>query len=73
MDKLVLELELKDSEDKSGIIRVDSPKEDLTDETVVEAMEALLETNVFTNKGKLFVKANGARIVTTSIKEFDIA
>ena len=73
MEKKVLVLEFKDSENKTGSIRIDSPKEDLTDEDVAAAMEGFVDSEVFTNKGLLFAKAHGAKIVTTSIKELDIA
>jgi len=73
MEKKVLVLEFKDSENKTGSIRIDNPLEDLSEDDVAASMDAFVDSKVFTNKGLLFAKAHGAKIVTTSIKELDIA
>lgn len=73
MDKIILELEFLDTNEKKIVIRVDDPKPDLNDMAVAAAMENILVSGAFTNKGASLSQVNGARKVTTTVSDFNLA
>ena len=72
MDKVVLELEFFDANEKTSTIRIDDPKDDLTGEVIAGAMDSIVAANVFTNKGIPYAKLSEARAVTRSVKTFEL-
>lgn len=56
---------------KKVSISVDDPREDITEVEIKTVMDDILSKNVFSSKGGNFVKVDGAKIVTTSITEFE--
>lgn len=58
-------------QNKNISISIDDPREDVTEEEIKTAMETIVAKNIFESKGGNFVKVNGAKIVTTSITEFE--
>lgn len=67
-----LELQFLNEAGTRATIGIADPKEDLTDEDVNDAMDLILQEDVFTsNRGDLVAKA-GARIVTREVTEFNV-
>lgn len=58
-------------QNKNVSISIDDSREDITAEEIKTAMETIVAKNIFGSKGGNFVKVNGAKIVTTSITEFE--
>ena len=72
MNKTKLEMEFLDTLDKKFILRVDNPREDLTDIQVSQAMEDIIRENIFLS-GNLDLKAaSTARLVTVSTNALEI-
>ena len=72
MNKTKLEMEFLDALDKKFILRVDNPREDLTDIQVSQAMEDIIRENIFLS-GDLDLKAaSTARLVTVSTNALEI-
>lgn len=72
MDKTKLEMEFLDILDKKFILRIDNPREDLTNIQVSQAMEDIIRENIFLS-GDLDLKAaSTARLVTVSTNALEI-
>lgn len=69
MEKKVLEMEFLDSGDKKLIVKMDEPKEDLSAVEIRQAMEAIVEADVFGNQGRKLVSTQTARLITTVTSE----
>lgn len=52
-------------------ISVDDPREDVTEAEIKTVMNDIVAKNIFTSKGGNLVKLDGAKIVTTSVTEFE--
>ena len=68
-----LELEFADVLDKSFKIKLDEPKEDLVESEVKAVMDDIITKKVFTNRGQDLKEIKGARTITTTIEELDLA
>ncbi|MCM3617799.1 DUF2922 domain-containing protein [Sutcliffiella horikoshii] len=68
-----LELLFLNEEGSTVKISVDDPKADLTSEEIEQAMDTLIDANVFTSKGGNIIEKNGARIIERNVTEFEIA
>ncbi|MGO1818129.1 MAG: DUF2922 domain-containing protein [Senegalia sp. (in: firmicutes)] len=67
-----LELVFKNQMDRISRISVDEPREDLTELEITEAMNALIEKNIFKTSGGDLKTISGARIITTQIEELTV-
>ncbi|MGO1653115.1 DUF2922 domain-containing protein [Senegalia sp. (in: firmicutes)] len=67
-----LELIFKNQMDRTSRISVDEPREDLTEFEITEAMNALIEKNIFKTSGGDLKTISGARIITTQIEELTV-
>ena len=72
MIKSKLEMEFKDVEGKKFGISIEDPKEDLNEMEVKEAMNQVINKNIFATKAGDIVEAVGARLVTTTVEELEI-
>ncbi len=72
MIKSKLEMEFKDVEGKKFGISLEDPKEDLNEMEVKEAMNQVINKNIFATKAGDIVEAVGARLVTTTVEELEI-
>jgi len=67
-----LEMVFRDAVGKTMKITVDNADDNLTGETVKNAMETIIAKNVFATEGGDLVAIDGARIVDTNIQELDV-
>lgn len=72
MVKSKLELSFKDVAGKKFNLSLDQPREDLTQLEVKEAMDEIVDRNIFITKEGDLVESLGARIITTTIEELTI-
>lgn len=72
MDKKILELEFKDSQDKKFFLRIDDPKDDLDEEKVSAAMSRLIGLDVLANREVDIKEAVAAREIVTTVSEYSI-
>ncbi|HHU33111.1 MAG TPA: DUF2922 domain-containing protein [Clostridia bacterium] len=50
-------------------LSVQDPRDDLAEQDVYDAMEAIMDKNIFTSNGGDLVRIAGARIVATEVTE----
>lgn len=67
-----LELIFKNAANKTAKITIDEAREDIESNEIKEAMEDIIEKDVFTSNGGALVAIHGARVVETEIQEFDL-
>ncbi len=67
-----LELIFLNEAGKTAKISVDNAQEDIDAEDVKDAMEDIIEKNIFSSKGGEFVGISAARVVDTTIEELDV-
>lgn len=72
MEKTKLEMEFLDEANKKFVISIDEPRSDITPEEVSQAMATIINCNVFNSKMLDLVKANDARIVSTTVNKLSI-
>ncbi len=72
MEKTKLEMEFLDEANKKFVISIDEPRADITPEEVSQAMADIVASNVFDSKMLDLVKANDARIITTTVNKLTI-
>lgn len=72
MEKTKLEMEFLDEANKKFVISIDEPRSDITPEEVSQAMTTIINCNVFNSKMLDLVKANDARIVSTTVNKLSI-
>lgn len=66
----VLELLFKTETDKNKKLTIRQPKNDLTEEEIVPAMQALVDSNAFSKNGiDPFAEIHNARYVRTEIED----
>lgn len=66
-----LDLLFANTEGKTVRINVDEPKDSLTAEQIGQAMETIIQSNVFTSSGGSLVSKKGARIIEQTVTEYD--
>ena len=54
-------------------LSIDDPREDLSEEDVVDAMNLILEKNIFAPYGSDFESTVEAKVVCTDTTEYDLA
>ena len=70
--KTKLVMTFKSSDDKSVSISVDDPREDLSESEIKEAMDTILEKDIFSPNGGSLVSAVSAKVVQTDTTEYDL-
>ncbi|MFA7533435.1 MAG: DUF2922 domain-containing protein [Tissierellaceae bacterium] len=72
MNKTKLELVFLNEVGKKFVVAMDNPREDLTSEELGEAMDEIIENNVFLSSLFDLVEPIEARVVTTNIDVFEV-
>lgn len=67
-----LVMTFKSSDDKSVNITVDNPREDLTEGEIKEAMDTILEKDIFSPNGGSLVSIVNAKVVQTDTTDYDL-
>ena len=62
----------KTDEDKNVSISVEDPKQNLTESEILEAMNLIIEKDVFMPNGEVLVEKVGAKVVETETQEYDL-
>ena len=62
----------KTDEDKNASISVEDPKQNLTESEILEAMNLIIEKDVFMPNGEALVEKVGAKVVETETQEYDL-
>lgn len=62
----------KSSDDKKVSISVDNPREDLTENEIKEAMDTIIEKNIFSPNAASLVSAVSAKVVQTDTTDYDL-
>ncbi len=68
-----LDLLFGNTEGKTVRINVDEPKDSLTAEQIGQAMETIIQSNVFTSSGGSLVSKKGARIIEQTVTEYTMS
>jgi len=63
----------KSSDDKKVSISVDNPRENLTESEIKEAMDTIIEKNIFSPNGGSLVSIISAKVVQTDTTDYDLA
>ena len=63
---------IKTDEDKNVSISVEDPKQNLTESEILEAMNLIIEKDVFMPNGEALVEKVGAKVVETETQEYDL-
>ncbi len=72
MNTKKLQMEFLNEAGNKYTITIDSPKEDLTNADVKNAMEEIISQNIFLSSTLDLVGISGAKIVETSIQPFEV-
>ena len=70
--KKKLMMTFKTDEDKNVSISVEDPKPNLTESEILEAMNLIIEKDVFMPNGEALVEKVGAKVVETETQEYDL-
>ena len=70
--KTKLLMTFKTSDDKKVSITVDNPREDLTETEIKEAMNTIIEKDIFSPNGGSLVSAVSAKVVQTDTTDYDL-
>ena len=62
----------KTDEDKNVSISVEDPKPNLTESEILEAMNLIIEKDVFMPNGEALVEKVGAKVVETETQEYEL-
>ena len=62
----------KTDEDKNISISVEDPRPNLTESEILEAMNLIIEKDVFMPNGEALVEKVGAKVVETETQEYDL-
>ena len=62
----------KTDEDKNVSISVEDPRPNLTESEILEAMNVIIENDVFAPNGEALVEKVGAKVVETETQEYDL-
>lgn len=69
---LKLIMTFKSQGDKAVNLTIDDPKEDLTESEIIDAMNLIIEKNIFAPDNVDLNKAVKAKVVQTDTTEFDL-
>lgn len=70
--KTKLLMTFKTSDDKKVSISVDNPREDLTETEIKEAMNTIIEKDIFSPNGGSLVSAVSAKVVQTDTTDYNL-
>lgn len=70
MAKALIMTFINDQNNKVNIL-IDDPREDITELEIKTIMDDIVAKNIFISKGGNFVKIDCAKIVNTSVAEFE--
>ena len=70
--KKKLMMTFKTDEDKNVSISLDDPRQNLTEQEIQNAMNIILNNDIFAPNGETLVSLVGAKIVETGTTEFDL-
>jgi len=70
--KKKLMMTFKTDEDKNVSISLDDPRENVTEQEIHDAMNIILNNDIFAPNGETLVSLVGAKIVETGTTEFDL-
>ena len=70
--KKKLMMTFKTDEDKNISISLDDPRENLTEQEIHDAMNIILNNDIFSPNGETLISLVGAKIVETDTTEFDL-
>ena len=70
--KKKLMMTFKTDEDKNISISLDDPRENITEQEIQNAMNIILNNDIFAPNGETLVSLVGAKIVETGTTEFDL-
>ena len=62
----------KTDEDRNVSISVEDPKQNLTESEIIDAMNLIIEKDVFMPNGEALVEKVGAKVVETETQEYDL-
>ena len=62
----------KTDEDKNVSISVEDPRPNLTESEIQEAMNLIIEKDVFMPNGEALIEKVGAKVVETETQEYDL-
>ena len=69
---LKLIMTFKSQGDKAVNLTIDDPKEDLTESEIIDAMNLIIEKNIFAPDNVDLMEAVKAKVVQTDTTEFDL-
>lgn len=72
MEKVRLEMNFLDEQSKNFKISIEDPKKDLEGAQIKDAMEGILEHDIFLSNGVRLTGLDGARFVRTSIEDIEL-
>ena len=72
MDEKKLLMTFKNTLGNSFTISVDDPKEDLTEQEIIDAMNLIKEKNIFQPKGYDIAQCISAKVVDSTTTEYDL-
>ena len=67
-----LVMTFKSSDDKKVAITVDNPREDLEENEIKEAMDTIIEKDIFSPNGGSLVSIVCAKVVQTDTTDYDL-
>ena len=67
-----LMMTFKTDEDKNISISLDDPRQNVTEEEIHDAMNIILNNDIFAPNGETLISLVGAKIVETGTTEFDL-
>ena len=70
--KKKLMMTFKTDEDKNISISLDDPRQNLTEQEIQNAMNIILNNDIFAPNGETLISLVGAKIVETGTTEFDL-
>ena len=70
--KKKLMMTFKTDEDKNISISIDDPRENVTEQEIQNAMNIILNNDIFAPNGETLISLVGAKIVETGTTEFDL-
>ena len=70
--KTKLVMTFKSSDNKNVSISLDNPKENLSEKQIKEAMDTILEKDIFSPNGESLVEAISANVVQTDTTDSDL-
>ena len=70
--KKKLMMTFKTDEDKNVSISLDNPRQNLTEQEIQNAMNIIVNNDIFAPNGETLVSLVGAKIVETGTTEFDL-